>query len=147
MSATIESYKLASFRVNKSGYSTEQDPLPVLDPLTGKGYEMKLGKEYLMPRYMENVLRDIHRPIYESQTNPITGEAESFKKRELVGLNLQVAPLAVGREQYLKDHESATLLFSVDPSLVAKEAPKKTAATAKKGVAKGDGGGEDFLSE
>lgn len=127
---TLESYKLGTLKLVKSGYATEQDPFPICDPITGKGYEIKLGKEYLMPRYMEGVLRDCQRPTYEAQQDA-TGNATQFKKMVLIGLNIHAKPLTKPKDEYLADNPNTEFLFSVDKRLI--DEAKGQAPAAKKG--------------
>lgn len=131
---TLDDYKLARFKVMKSGHATEQDPFPVTDPITGKTYDLKLGKEYLMPKYMSNPLGDCHRPMYET-TRDANGNAETdHKAKTILSLNFRMDELSIPKDKYLEENPASVHLFSVDRKLV--EGIEKSAKATKTGTDK-----------
>jgi hypothetical protein len=129
----LESYKLARITVMKTGHVTEQDPLPVTDPLTGNVYELRLNKEYLMPQYMEHPLMDCYRPQYATVKDGDGNAVTDHKEMSKLHLNIRVASLTESKDKYLEDHPEAAHAFSVDEKLITK---LKNVASPKSGSSK-----------
>lgn len=134
----LESYRPGVIKVRKGGGPTEQDPYPICDPLSGASFEIALDREYIMPMYMADVLESAYKPLYESQINEVTGEAEEYKQMRPIHVMASSKEIS-DLKKYVKDNPNIKLLFEVPESTInAKKAEiKKLAVEAKKGK-KGD---------
>lgn len=120
--ALLESYKLVSLKIRKTGSPTEQNPMPFNDLLNAKSYEFTLEKEYLVPQYMvadDGPVQAAYTPRYEGSVNE-AGEMEEFKSMHKIGVNVVSKAIPDDTAKYLKDNPQCQLMFSVDKKELAR---------------------------
>lgn len=124
----LESCQLVVVKIPKTGVNTEQDPLPVVDPVMYKAYDLSLGKEYIMPKYMAESIENSYRPIYESVENEM-GMVQDYKTQVDVHTIVSMKEV-LNYKEYVEKNPQATILFAV-PDIRIQEL-KKIAGSGKK---------------